>query len=149
MNTKNPRQENAPWLTPAITVNDISESLSFYEKAFGFQPGLSMPDESGALVYADMKYKGELVIMLMQEGGFGGTCKTPQHTGTEPAIGLYVYCDDVDALYNQAKQAGVAVTNDPEDMFWGDRVTQLKDPDGHNWSFATKVRDFEPEAVPV
>jgi uncharacterized glyoxalase superfamily protein PhnB len=32
-------------------------------------------------------------------------------------------------------------------MFWGDRVAKLKDPDGHVWAFATKVREFEPETA--
>jgi PhnB protein len=36
----------------------------------------------------------------------------------------------------------------PQDMFWGDRMCNLLDPDGHSWSFATNVADFDPSKVP-
>jgi uncharacterized glyoxalase superfamily protein PhnB len=32
----------------------------------------------------------------------------------------------------------------PQDMFYGDRVCTLVDPDGHIWYFATNVADFDP-----
>lgn len=37
---------------------------------------------------------------------------------------------------------------EPEDMFSGDRMVQLPDPDGYPWSFATVVGAFDPSKVP-
>jgi PhnB protein len=32
----------------------------------------------------------------------------------------------------------------PADMFWGDRMCSLTDPDGHTWNFATHTgKEFE------
>jgi uncharacterized glyoxalase superfamily protein PhnB len=63
-------------------------------------------------------------------------------------VQLYVYCDDVDALFNRAKAAGAQVVAAPSDMFYGDRVCKLKDPDGFDWYFATNVADFDPTKAP-
>jgi PhnB protein len=147
MSQPDPRQKNSPWLIPMLTVTDIPRSLAFYEKAFGFTPGMSMNDEAGVPAYADMHYKDQLAIMLMREGAYGGESKSPKTTNVEPATGLYVYCDNVDSLFKQAKTTGADVVDEPADMFWGDRVAKLKDPDGHVWAFATKVREFEPETA--
>lgn len=35
------------------------------------------------------------------------------------------------------------VLSEPEDMFWGDRVTRLQDDDGHTWSLATRVAEYQ------
>ena len=48
-------------------------------------------------------------------------CKAPATTGVRPSNSVYVYCDDVDALFQRAKAAGAAVESPPQDMFWGDR----------------------------
>jgi hypothetical protein len=32
-------------------------------------------------------------------------------------------------------------------MFWGDRMSSIKDPFGLRWSFATHVKDVTPEEM--
>jgi uncharacterized glyoxalase superfamily protein PhnB len=34
-----------------------------------------------------------------------------------------------------------------EDMFWGDRYGQLRDPFGHVWSIGTHIRDVSLEEM--
>lgn len=148
MDQPDPRPKDTPWLIPALTVKSIPASQAFYEKAFGFEPGMALDDDEGQPGYGDMRYKGQLVIMLMREGAYGGDAKAPASNHVEPAVGLYVYCDEVDALFAQAEAAGAAVLSVPADMFWGDRVARLRDPDGHSWSFATKMREFTTKATP-
>jgi PhnB protein len=35
-------------------------------------------------------------------------------------------------------------TMPPTDMFWGDRISAMTDPFGHNWNFATFKRRVDP-----
>ncbi len=140
--------KGANWLTPYLTVSNAEASLAFYEKAFGFTPENTMPGPDGKIVHAGMNYQGAAIIMFAPEGAWGGTCKTPAHSQTEPSISLYVYCENVDALAARAKEAGAEVLSEPEDMFWGDRMASLRDPDGYVWSFATKVGEFDPSKMP-
>lgn len=74
--------------------------------------------------------------------------KAPVISKVQSPVVLYAYCDDVDSLFAQAIAANADVVAEPGDMFWGDRVVQLRDPDGHAWSFATNVGEFDPSKMP-
>ena len=41
------KPDNMPWLTPYLTVKDAKASLAFYEQAFGFEPGMTLPAADG------------------------------------------------------------------------------------------------------
>ena len=58
---------------------------------------------------------------------------------------VYIYVDDVDAHYEQAKAAGAKITQEPADQFYGDRRYMAEDPEGQHWTFATHVKDVAPE----
>jgi uncharacterized glyoxalase superfamily protein PhnB len=47
---------------------------------------------------------------------------------------------DVDAAHKKAKASGMKEVMPPTDMFWGDRMSALTDPFGHNWNLATFKR---------
>ena len=144
MSTTTVKPDHADWITPSLTVSDIESSLKFYQKAFGFEPAMVMRDDNGKATYADMNYKGKTVAMLLAEGCWDRTAQAPSTSKTAPAVSLYVYCDDVNALHQQAVESGAQVLCEPEDMFWGDRTTNLQDPQGYVWMFATKVFDYQP-----
>lgn len=141
-----PKQNN--WLTPYLTVADARASVEFYGKAFGFEPGLQIAGPGGTPMHVEMTYQGATLIMFAPEGAMGSPTKTPGHTGVPEAIGLYVYCDDVDALARRAKAAGAKALSEPETMFWGDRMARFEDPDGYSWTFATNVADFDASKMP-
>jgi len=142
-NTINPRQENCPWMMPILYVNDIQQSLDFYQKTFGFEPDMSLKDDKGILGYADMLYKGEKLFMIIKEGSqFSPDGISPVTSKTTAPMTLYVYCDNVDELTKQAKLNQVVVLSEPEDAFWGDRTVVFKDQNDFVWSFATKIQNF-------
>jgi uncharacterized glyoxalase superfamily protein PhnB len=45
--------------------------------------------------------------------------------------------DDVDALYERAKQAGAEITRELIDTDYGSRDFTARDPEGNLWSFGT------------
>src|SRR5262249_46804530 len=120
-------------------------ALDFYRRAFGFEKRFTMPGADGQTRHAEMS-RGEVVIMFGPEGGC--PARAPASSGVPAPIGLYLYCDDVDKLFATATAAGAKVVQAPQDMFWGDRMCSLSDPDGHSWSFATNVADCDPSKFP-
>ena len=46
------------------------------------------------------------------------------------------YVDDVDKLYQRIVDAGHEVETKPRDAEWGERYFHVRDPDGHELSFA-------------
>ena len=74
--------------------------------------------------------------------------KPPAMSQVLSPICLYVYCDDVDAVYARATAAGAKTIKPLQDQFYGDRTCVLEDPDGYWWNFATNVADFDPTKAP-
>ena len=143
-----PRATGMAWLTPALTVRDVDKEINFCQRAFGLEKGYAMPDKTGKTVHGDLKYEGETIVMLGREGAMGCPSKSPASSKADCPISLYVYCSDIDALYQRAKAAGATVVSEPADMFWGDRVATFKDPEGYTWMFATNIGEFDPSKMP-
>jgi len=49
------------------------------------------------------------------------------------------WVDDVDATYERAVSAGYVPELAPADAAWGERYFHLRDPDGHEMSFARPI----------
>lgn len=147
MSTRPPRPAGMPWLSPYLTVKDAAATCDFYQRAFGFEKKFQMAGPDGKPGHTEMVYRDAL-IMFGPEGCSSDTCKAPATLGINSPVGLYVYCDDVDALFQRATAAGAQVGFPPTTMFWGDRLCKLSDPDGHVWNFATNVADFDPSQAP-
>lgn len=136
------------WITSYLAVRDVQAAMDYYERVFGFEKGESMSASDGTLMHGSMKYKGAVIVMVGRQGMGGCQSRTPATSGVECPIGLYVYCEDVGKLYEQAKAHGANIVSEPEDMFWGDRIAVFKDLDGYNWTFATNVADFDASKAP-
>ena len=60
---------------------------------------------------------------------------------------FHQYVEDTDAAIKRAVDAGATVMMPASDMFWGDRYGIVTDPFGHNWAFATHIKDLTPEEM--
>ena len=70
-------------------------------------------------------------------------------------VQMMVYVPDIDAHYAHAVANGAVITMDLRDAFYGDRVYEATDPEGHRWHFGERFADIEarggtvePEAGP-
>lgn len=115
-----------PAISVHLAVANVSASMAFFEKAFGFVPGVVLADTDGQPRYAELRH-GSSVVSLVRKGDPGA----PTH-----APALYAYVDDVDRQLTAARDAGAGVEASG-DAPWGDRVAAITDPDGHRWVMAT------------
>ena len=136
-----------PRLSPYLFYDDLEAALGFLERAFGFEPLFTVPGPDGRAGHAQASYGDDVVMMGSTAAGSGlRPVKNPDAAGAV-SVALYVYVEDVDRHFAHAKEAGAETLSEPEDMFWGDRVYCAVDPEGHFWTFATKVRDVSPEEL--
>jgi uncharacterized glyoxalase superfamily protein PhnB len=131
---------------PYLTVRDADAALDFYQRAFGFEKRMAIPGPDGRTKHAEVVWKDAVIMFSPEQPTCPG--KAPATSGVAPPVGLYLYCDDVDALFARATAAGAKPVSPPQDMFWGDRMCSVLDPDGHSWAFGTNVADFDPSKVP-
>src|SRR5262245_46444586 len=130
------RPEGTPWLAPYLTVQDADRSLDFYASAFGFAKRSAVAGPDGQTGNAEMAYR-DVLVMFAPEGAWGREGPCPATLGMRSPLHLFVPCENVDALFTQAQAAGATVARPPVDLFWGDRMCSLIDPDGYVWNFAT------------
>ena len=62
--------------------------------------------------------------------------RTAKSIGASPAT-LYLYVENVDKVVERANKLGATSQGPVMDMFWGDRVGTLVDPDGYTWMVGT------------
>ena len=114
---------------PYLTVDGALKAAEFYKKAFDATVAASHPpDDKGRTMHVHLYINGSSVMLSDAYPEHG-------HPWKEPAgFGITLQVADVDAWYKRAADAGATATMPPQDMFWGDRYGQLKDPFGVVWA---------------
>ena len=97
---------------------------------------MRLPGPDGKVAHAEMELADGVIMM----GCPGPTYQNPKRVG-HVTQHLYVYVDNVDQHFEQARKAGAAIFEEPRDQFYGDRRYGVADPEGHHWYFAQRVRD--------
>ena len=133
-------------VTPQLALDDAVKALEWYKRALGAEEMSRHLGPDGKVMHAEIRI-GDSRIML--NDAMMGT-KGPKALGGSP-VGLWIYVEDCDALFNRAVSAGAQVYPGPMgqmgDQFWGDRMGTLTDPFGHVWSLATHTEDVPEEEM--
>jgi uncharacterized glyoxalase superfamily protein PhnB len=132
-------------LTPAIVVKDARRAIDFYKKALGAKEKFVMPGPDGKGVMHAEILIGDSPIMLGEESPQCPS-KSAETLGASP-VTFFLYVRDSDAAFKQAVDAGATVVSPVEDMFWGDRCGNVKDPFGYTWMIGTHTRDLSKEEI--
>jgi PhnB protein len=129
-------------VTPYLYYKDAGAALDFITGVFGFTETVRMSGEDGVVNHGEVELDGSHLML----GSPGEGYKSPNELGGTTQC-VYVYVDDVDLHLEHARSNGAEVVRDVEDQFYGDRSYGAKDPEGHEWFFATHVRDVSPEEM--
>ncbi len=140
----NPIPEGYNTLTPYLAVEDAERAIEFYKDAFAAEEIHRMPGPDGKIAHAELQF-GDSKLMLSDP--FPQSNVRPPSERGGPTASIFMYCEDVDAAFEQAKKAGATVVMELENMFWGDRFGTLVDPFGQVWSLSQHVEDLSPEEM--
>ncbi len=124
-------------VTPHLIFDNAAEAIDWYKKAFGAEERGRSIGPDGKIMHAEIRIGNSVVYLNDAMGGGRG----PKAFGGSP-IGLWIYTQDADAMFNTAVTAGATVAPGPmgqmQDQFWGDRCGTLVDPAGYHWTIATR-----------
>ena len=123
-------------ITPSFTVEGAQEFVDFIKKVFNAQDRFRMDGPGGKIMHAELSI-GDSALMVADA--------QPQWPARVNS--LYVYVDDVDDAYARALKAGATSVRAPENAFYGDRTSAVKDPFGNSWGIATHVEDVGPDEL--
>ncbi len=143
----NPIPNGYHTVTPSFTFKDAKKAIEFYKNAFSAKVVDLLPHPSGqGIMHATLQIGDSIVMMGDENPGAENCGKSAEALGGSP-ISLYLYVANVDAAFTQAVGAGAAATMPVADMFWGDRVGQIKDPFGYLWMIATHKQDLTNDEI--
>lgn len=123
-------------ITPYFFSSDAKRFLQFIKDAFDATEGERMDAPDGKIMHAQATIGDSLIMFTDGSGGFPPS----------PAS-LYLYIQDVDAIYRRALQAGATSVMKPMNQFYGDRSCGVKDPCGNFRWIATHVEDVSSEEL--
>ncbi len=136
--------KDMPRITAYLLYHDVAAASDWLTKTFGFKERMRMDGPDGKVTHAEVTLEEGVVMMGRPDGEF----KNPKQLNM-PTQMLYVYVDKVDEHFQRAKKAGAKILKEPEDQFYGDRRYAAEDPEGHQWFFATHVKDVKPEDMKI
>jgi PhnB protein len=129
-------------VTPYLYYKDSDAALEFITSVLGAKEKFKMAGEDGKIAHAEVEFDGGVVMLGTPSPDY----KSPSELGGRTA-GIYVYIDDVDRHFERIKEAGAKITEEPTDKFYGDRSYGCEDPEGHQWWFATHVKEVPMEEM--
>ena|SRR5438105_3581038 len=142
MTDRIPRQT----LTPALAVRGASDAIEYYKKAFGAEELFRVPGRDGRIPHAQMSIAGSVFFVSDEFPEMPNSGRSPATLGGTTGA-IYMYVDDVDAVYERAVKAGGKALWPVKDQFWGDREGVVLDPFGHMWAIATRKREVDLAAI--
>ena len=114
-----------------LITSDMARAVRFYE-ALGFERLYGGAEAEFTSYRAGSGYLNLAYRAGMTEGPLWGRS--------------IFYVRDVDEVYRTAVAAGFAPEFAPRDARWGERYFHLRDPDGHELSFARPLAEGTPDA---
>ena len=140
----NPIPEGFHTVTPYMTIKDASDAIEFYKRAFGATEIFRWSDTDGHVRHAEIAI-GDSPVMLTDEAPDFGMYGPKSFAGSP--VHMFLYVDDVDAVFEQALAAGATELMPVEDSDDGDRRGGVTDPFGHVWYIATHVEGISREEL--
>ena len=139
-----PIPEGYHTITPYLTVENATEAIEFYKRAFGAKEFVKMDGPNGTVGHAELKIGDSLV--MISDPFPQSTVRPPTERGG-PTASIFMYVDDVDTVVKKAVDEGATIEMQVADQFWGDRFGTITDPFCQVWSIATHVEDVPPEEM--
>jgi uncharacterized glyoxalase superfamily protein PhnB len=127
---KKPETFRARALTPSLTVNDLKQSLAWYESLLGFTVE-DRWESDGTLRGVELK-AGTARLMLNQDDWARGR---ERHKGEGMRL-WFSTAQNIDELAAEIVARGGRLDHEPRTMPWGDRTFAISDPDGYRLTIA-------------
>jgi PhnB protein len=113
-----------------LQVDGASKASEFYQRAFGAtEVGRQPVDEQGRTMHIHLYINGGSLMLSDAYPEHGYALERPQ------GFDLMLQVEDIDAWWARAIGAGAESLMQVQEMFWGARYGQLRDPFGVRWAF--------------
>lgn len=127
-----------------LRVHNAAEAIDFYRRAFAAKELFRLTEPSGRIGHAEITI-GPATVMLSDEYPENGIQGPLTLGGT--SVGIHLHVDDIDAVFQQAVNAGATVISLLTNQFYGERSGKVRDPFGHEWLLGGHLETVTPEEM--
>ena len=135
--------EDMPRIAPHLFYDDVGAAIDWLVEAFGFVIRVRMTDDNGVVVHGELEVEDKNSLVMLGLAAENAAWESPRTLNGLITQRLYIYVDNVDAHAERARKAGAKFVYEPVTHFYGDRVYECVDPEGHRWKFAQHVQDVD------
>jgi PhnB protein len=133
-----PMPEVRGGVVPYLQVEGAAKASEFYQRAFAatevYRHAL---DEQGRTMHIHLYLNGSSLMLSDFYPEYGHPPRKP--AGFDLTIDVKEQ-DDIDTWWNRALAAGAEVVLPLQEMFWGARYGQVRDPFGVVWAMNQQIR---------
>lgn len=123
-------------VTPYLCVKNADQAIGFYARAFSAVETVTMPDDNGRILYAELRIDGARVMICDEFLEIGAL--SPGSTVGSP-VTIVVELADADAVFDRAVASGAVVDRPMAEQMGGAmRSGKIIDPFGHRWTLLTQ-----------
>lgn len=126
-------------IVPYLQFTNTGEAIAWYERVFGakeVRARLVAPD--GTCMNAEIEIEGTRLMLADEIPAIGST--SPATLGATSVV-LDLNVESSDEIFARALEAGAEQIYPLADQFYGDRAGRVRDPFGHHWIIATRIRE--------
>lgn len=135
---------NTNEFVPYLSVRDAGAAVKFYTEILSApEPALKMPD--GRVMHCEFRV-GNARIFLSEELPEHGGTPSPKTLGST-TVAIHHYVADCDLMVEKMRGLDAEVLMEPTDLFWGERFARIRDPFGHEWAIATKLKEMTSDEI--
>jgi len=125
-------------LTPNLMVEDVNETVTFYQDVLGFALLASVPEE-GQFNWAMMQHDA-VEIMFQSRASLTKDVPLFKDKAIGGSLTLYIDVEDIKGLYGQV-QNRVTILHEMTTTFYGMREFTIQDCNGYVLTFAQAVTE--------
>ncbi len=128
-----------------FVVDDAKAAVAWYEKALGATTvNVSYVPDTEKVMNAQLMLGGSLFMLNDEFPEYGAVSPKKKDGST---VTMHIESDDIDADWERLVAAGAEVVMPLDNMFWGMRYGQFKDPFGHSWSIGQQTSNPSQEEM--
>jgi len=125
-------------LTPTLMVEDVQETVDWYERVFDAELVATLPPGEGSPWWAQVVLE-DITIMFQERDNLAEKLPTLKDQEIGASVGFYIDVDDAYHLHDRLESAGVETTQDPHDTEYGRRQFAVEDCNGYVLWFSEKI----------
>lgn len=120
-------------ITNNLLVENVNETIDFYENTFGFSSVMTYPD-SGKYDFAIIK-RDSIQLMLQTKASFDDELDLFKDTNIGGTFMLYIEVNNLDSLYNVVN-SNAEIVKELNETFYNTKEFAVKDNNGYVLIFA-------------